>query len=60
MDSFNKLAQEIQGMFFNNQLNRKEEGEESRDIWKAYHKNGKVQHVNAQLVFEEFNKSKLQ
>jgi len=41
-------------------LNRKEEGEESRDIWKAYHKNGKVQHVNAQLVFEEFNKSKLQ
>ena len=25
MDSFNKLAQEIQGMFFNNQLNRKEE-----------------------------------
>lgn len=31
------------------------EGEESGDIWKAYYKNGKVQRVKAEIVFDEYN-----
>jgi hypothetical protein len=35
------------------------EGEEPGDIWAKYFVNGKVQTAKAQLVFEEFNPSKL-
>jgi len=55
-EDLNKFSKEYPDILFT----LSGEGEESGDIWKAYHKNGKVQHVNAQLVFEEFNKSKLQ
>jgi len=35
------------------------EGEESGDIWKAYYKDGKCQHVQAKVVFEEFDEERL-
>lgn len=35
------------------------EGEESGDIWKAYAKNGKLQICQAQIIFEEYDESKL-
>ena len=35
------------------------EGEESGDIWKAYFKNGKQQVSKAQIVFEDFDETKL-
>jgi hypothetical protein len=36
------------------------EGEEPRDIWKAYIKNGKSFITQAALMFEDFDESKLQ
>lgn len=35
-------------------------GEESPDIWKAYFKDGKMFKTQAQLIFEEYDESKLQ
>lgn len=35
------------------------EGEEAGDVWKEYYLNGKMQRAQAQLIFEEFNESKL-
>ena len=35
------------------------EGEESGDIWKAYFKNGMRFEAKAELVFEEYDESKL-
>mgnify|MGYP000905669934 CR=1 FL=1 len=35
------------------------EGEESRDIWKAYFQNGKMFKTKAKLMFEEFSTEKL-
>lgn len=34
-------------------------GEEFPDFWKAYYKNGKFQVVNGDIVFEEFDESKM-
>lgn len=34
-------------------------GEEDGDIWRKYYKNGKVQRVDAEIVFEEFDEDKL-
>ncbi len=34
-------------------------GEENGDIWKAYFKNGKMQHCTAIITFEEFDESKM-
>lgn len=34
-------------------------GEESGDIWRQWWKNGKMQYCPAQLVYEEFNVSKM-
>ncbi len=38
----------------------KGEGEESGDIWIAYHKAGKVQTCKAKIVFDDFDESKLE
>ncbi len=35
------------------------EGEEAGDLWKAYFKNGKVQHAKATIVYDEFDESKM-
>jgi len=35
------------------------EGEESGDIWQEYYLNGKMQLVTAQIVFDDFDESKL-
>lgn len=37
----------------------KGEGEQPGDIWKKYFKNGKVQIANAQIIFKDFDESKL-
>ena len=37
----------------------KGEGEESGDIWIKYYMNGKVQHCEARIVFEDFDENKL-
>ena len=34
-------------------------GEEQGDQWKAYYKNGKMQHCKALITFEPFDESKL-
>jgi len=34
-------------------------GEEPGDIWRAYHKNGKVQECRAMIVFDTYNEDKL-
>jgi hypothetical protein len=35
------------------------EGEESGDLWQEYYLNGKMQLVTAQIVFDDFDESKL-
>jgi len=35
------------------------EGEESGDIWRKYYRNGKAQEVYAEIVFADFDESKL-
>ena len=35
----------------------KGEGEEIEDVWIEYHKNGRMQRVEAQIVFEEFDEA---
>lgn len=35
------------------------EGEDPGDLWKEYYKNGKMQFVKAQIIYEEFDESKL-
>ena len=34
-------------------------GEESGDMWKKYFKNGQMQIVNAKIIFDEFDESRL-
>lgn len=36
------------------------EGEESRDLWKSFFKNGKSFTAKTEIVFEEYNENKLQ
>jgi len=36
------------------------EGEESGDLWYCYYKNGKKQYCPAQIVYEEYDETKLQ
>jgi len=35
------------------------EGESNKDIWKKYYKNGKSQECKAELIFPEFDETKL-
>lgn len=35
------------------------EGEEVNDLWKAYYKNGKYQEARVQIVYPEYDESKL-
>jgi len=35
------------------------EGEESGDLWRQYWRNGKCQHVSAEIVYEDFDPNKL-
>ncbi len=35
------------------------DGEEKGDMWHEYYLNGKMQRINAKIVFDEFDKSKL-
>lgn len=35
------------------------EGEESRDVWYRYYKNGKLQYCPAKIAFDEYDESKL-
>lgn len=35
------------------------EGEDAGDMWVEYHRDGKMQRVDAKIIFEEFDESKL-
>lgn len=35
-------------------------GEEAGDLWRKYFKDGKIQRCHAQIMFEEYDESKLQ
>ena len=35
------------------------DGEDSEDFWIQYYKNGKMQHIDGEITFEDFNPDKL-
>jgi hypothetical protein len=38
----------------------KGKGEEDNDIWRHHFKNGKSQRINAKIIFDDYDESKLE
>ena len=57
---WNSDMRKVSTMFPDELLTISGVGEESGDIWKAYFLNGKAQICQARIVFEDFDKNKLE